>query len=224
MVRTAAMIENYFLERIRTGKIMDLQGLKKAYRSLVKKTHPDAVGSERLAGKFMLIRQNFEEACQALPEVGGHCEAAEADRRPKHRFLFFKELQNLDCLESPYCLDKADLAAKIQTSNLAVAGHFARWKAEWVDIFAAAQGEYDRIKKEKPPHAPYRKNDLNACLRPVFFNIVCYHLSGQDFYRKQLRQNLAAILHLLEERRFLALRRYVVFLIKDMEKGPAVFD
>lgn len=116
--------------------------LKRYYRKIVMKTHPDAVGSDRLVDKYVEYRNYYEEA-KAI------------------------------------------------------------------------------IKKEKP-RGPYRKYALLFNMSPIFHNILSYQLTGLQFYKKQLRQNFAGIMHQLEERKFDRLIEYIQFLIKDMECGPVI--
>ena len=71
--------------------------------------------------------------------------------------------------------------------------------------------------------ANLRKPSLYKNLRPIFFNLSNYHITGLEFYKKQLKRNLNQILKRLEDNNFLDLKKFLVFLINDIENGPAVF-
>ena len=52
-------MDNVFIKLIDENKIKNLDDLKKAFRKLAKRTHPDSVGSDRFVEKFMKIQRRF---------------------------------------------------------------------------------------------------------------------------------------------------------------------
>jgi hypothetical protein len=209
-------MENIFIRYINQGKIRSLDELKRTYRQIVMRTHPDVVGSERLVEEYLECRNCYEEARAIL-------ENEEKGREPPdYRLLFYKEFYRLERIDKPYAFNKLHFSREEAERCRQRAGeYFGRWREDQVGLYAEASRIYDQIKLEKP-RGPYRKHALLFNLSPVFHNILSYQLTGLPFYRKQLRQNFAAIMFQLEQRSFHKLIEFVQFLIADMENGPAM--
>lgn len=79
------------------------------------------------------------------------------------------------------------------------------------------------LKTEKP-RGPYLKYALALNIRPVIYSVVSFHLTGQEIYARQSRQNLGAILQRLQDRGCTALQRFLAFMIEDLRNGAAVLD
>lgn len=217
-------MENIFINLIKKGKIKDLEELKKAFRKIAKKTHPDSAGSDQFIQKFILFKKKFEEAKQFLKSNNPDLKENKATIIENFRFLFFKDLKNLDTLELPHYMNKK-IVEQIKKTKESITTNFKKWEPDYFNLFITANNQYEQIKNEKPKntHANLRKPSLYKNLRPVFFNLSNYHITGLLFYKKQLKRNLNAILLRLDENHFLDLKKFLLFLIDDMEKGPAVF-
>ena len=63
-----AQIDNPLIHLIDKGRIRTLEELKATYHKLVMKTHPDAVGSDRLLGKYLEFSAHYEDAKRHLSE------------------------------------------------------------------------------------------------------------------------------------------------------------
>jgi hypothetical protein len=216
-------MENVLLNYINEGKITNIDELKRLYRRIVLKTHPDSIGSNQLVNKFIEFSKYYEEARALLGSNIADSPITTEERIPNHRLYFFQALQVLETLELPYTQDKQTKKTKIDTIKHETYAHFINWKGDYAELYKLADSEYDSIKKEKP-RGPYMKHALYLNLRPVFHNIIAYHLSGSPLYQRQIKQNLAAIMLRLEEKQYFSLRDYLRFLIADMNNGPAVFN
>jgi curved DNA-binding protein CbpA len=209
-------MDNTFIRYIKQGKIRSLDELKKAYRQIVMKTHPDAVGSDRLVEKYIECRNYYEEA-RALFE-----NAEEHQVLLDYRLLFYKEFYRLEGIDKPYAFNKYYFSRQeIELSKQRAFEYFSKWQQDRIDLYQEANRNYDLIKSEKPL-GPYRKHALLCNLSPVFHNILSYQLTGLRFYKQQLRQNFAAVLLRLEQRQFHKLIEFIQFLIADMENGPVI--
>jgi hypothetical protein len=219
MVPRTTRADNVFSRSIREGRIRDLQQLRSAYRSLVMKTHPDAIGSDGLASRFVALSSDYEEARAALESRV----PATAPSRPRnHRLAYYQEMQRLQTLDVPYTFHRAENLQAIAAARRRARECFVTWNAMHAKLYAQAQKEYDGLKAGKPS-GPYMKNALALNVSPVFHNIIAYHLTGAGVYRKQVRQNLNAILLRLIDEGYSSLRDFLLLLIQDMEIGPAVF-
>jgi len=212
--------------------------LRGAYRALVLRTHPDAVGSERLLDRYLALSSQYEEARRLLGEAGGSRAAPPAGAAPEaapgtvprptaatarnHRLLYFRALHQLERVDKPYSFHREENRARISELKARARAAFKAWNGA-VELFDAADRDYDHLKAEKPV-GPYLKDALAINVSPVFFNIVAFHLTGSPIYQQQVRQNLKAVLQKLADHHCTALRGFLEVLIDDMKDGPAVFD
>jgi hypothetical protein len=217
-------MENLFIKLIQSGKIKNLEELKKAFRKVAKRTHPDIVGSDQFINKFILFKSFFEEAKQFLKSDDTNTDKNKTTIIENYRFLFFKDLKNLDTLELPRYQNKK-IVEQIKQTKESIAVNFKKWKPDYYKLFLSANNQYEQIKNEKYINtlANLRKPSLYKNLRPVFFNLTNYHITGINFYKKQLKRNLENILKRLKNNNYHDLKKFILFLIEDMEKGPAVF-
>jgi hypothetical protein len=209
-------MQNIFVKYISQGKISSLDELKRTYRQIVLKTHPDAVGSDSLVEEYIECRHYYEEARTLFENEVQHHEITD------YRLLFYKEYYSLERSDKPYAFNKYYFSRnQIELAKQRAFEYFRKWQPERIDLYEQANRIYDQIKLEKP-RGPYRKHALLFNLSPVFHNILSYELTGLEFYRKQLKQNFAAILFQLEQRQFHKLVEFIQFLIADMEQGPVI--
>jgi hypothetical protein len=214
-------MDNVFIRLIHQGRIADLDGLKRAYRRLVMRTHPDAIGSTQLVQKFLEFSECYETAKTYLISRAQAQTTGELKASTSHRMEFFRRLKELEALDAPYAFHRDDrqiLAVKARAAEA-----FKSWGVREVEFYRKADRELDQIKRERP-EGPYLKKALGLNLRPVFHNIIMFHLTGRVIYKKQVRQNLNAILDRLKRSGHLALKEYVQFLVADLENGAAIFE
>ncbi len=215
-------MDNIFIKYIKEGRIRTLDDLKRSYRQIVMKTHPDAVGSDRLVDEYIECRSHYEEARRVIREVDNGPEGTPGEESRDYRLLFYRELYKLERIDRPYAFNKHyNTREEIERTKQRACEYFGKWREDRIELYRRANRIYDQIKQEKP-RGPYRKYALLFNLSPVFHNIVSYQLTGLQFYRKQIRQNFAGVMHRLEERRFYSLIEYIQFLVRDMENGPAM--
>ncbi|MEK6796450.1 MAG: hypothetical protein AABZ39_16855 [Spirochaetota bacterium] len=211
------MSDNRFIALIDNGSIADHAGLKDAYRSLVMSTHPDHAGNSRIE-EFLRLEDDYQEAVRFLHTRNGMTEYREENAR----LLFFQELRKIDGLETPYYLDKEAVAERLLAARGNAERYFRRWRGE--NTFAEAIKEHDVLKHEKKKNTLaelYKPPDFER-IRPLSFSITYFHLTGQPFYRIQVRRLGKPVLNLLTERRFTALTKYYSMLIDDTTNGPAI--
>ena len=188
------------------------------------KTHPDAVGSDRLVDKYIEYRNQYEAARAVIERAKETQESAIAEDSKGYRLLFYREFHSLERIDKPYAFNKYyHTRREIELTKQRAFEFFSNWRRDYVELYEQASKSYDRIKQEKP-RGPYRRHALLYNLSPVFHNITSYQLTGLDFYKKQLRQNLGAIMHQLDAREFYQLAEYIRFLMEDMECGPAIYE
>ncbi len=207
-------MSNPLVTLIMEGKIRNLQQLKSTYRFLVMKTHPDAVGSNRLVEGYLSLSSYYEEAKHAL--------GSRNEKTLNHRLAYYQKLQELELIDKPYSFHRRENAGRIWERKAEACSHFRIWNSRHEKLYVDADRDYDRLKAEKPL-GPYLKHALAINVSPVFHNIIAYHLTGMVFYKKQVNQNLKAILQRLVEEDCGALKEFIELLIRDMNNGPAVF-
>jgi hypothetical protein len=217
-------MDNPFIRFVDQGNIRNLDDLKRLYRRMVMHTHPDAVGSDRLVDRYIEYSNFYEEAKDRFTAAESAA-GIEPHRPPESfRLLFYKEFYRLERIDRPDAFNKHyHTREEIQAAKQRTNEYFFKWKPECIDLYRQADVIYNQIKKEKP-RGPYRKHALLFNLGPVFHNILSYQLTGLQFYRKQLKQNFAGVMHQLEKRNFEKLIEYIELLVQDMEHGPAILE
>jgi hypothetical protein len=138
------------------------------------------------------------------------------------RLSFFRALKKRQDLELAFNTRIKNNGSEMAVADQEASFCFSQWRTADSDLYVAANREYIKLRSEKP-EGPYRKKALYFNLRPVLHNIISYHLTGREFYRTQVRQNLAAVRQRLAEREFYELDRFIQILLADLQHGPALF-
>ena len=222
---------NPLVRLIESGRVSTNAQLRSAYRTLVLKTHPDAVGSDRLLDRYLALSADYEEARRLLPEparsparpTAGSPASPPAVPPENHRLSYYRALRGLERIDKAYTFHRQRNLARIAELKGAARAAFAAWNPASLALYDAADRDYDRIKSEKPV-GPYLNDALALNVGPVFHNILAFHLTGSSFYRQQVRQNLQAVLQKLARHGCDALRGFLEILIDDMKDGAALFD
>jgi curved DNA-binding protein CbpA len=218
-------MDNLFITLINNKKINNLEELKQTYRKLAKKTHPDLVGSDKYLKKFIQITNFFEEAKQYLESNINLSNSKTKDSQKNYRLLFYIELYRLNTLELMSLIDKYAYNKKIKETYLKILSYFREWKTDCYNLFLTAGKEYLKIKFEKQKNnlENLRKPTTYKILRPAFFNLSYYNVTGIEFYKKQFTRSINSIEIKLEEYNFSSLNKIINILIEDLKNGPAVF-
>jgi hypothetical protein len=215
-------MRNPLIRLISEGKINNLQQLKKTYRILVMKTHPDSVGSTRLVEGYLSLSSYYEEARRVFENVNGLPKEVREVIEKNHRLAYYQILQRLELIDKPYSFHWLQNSKKIKKLKDEAYFHFITWNGRYEQLYKDADQDYDRLKSGMPL-GPYMKHALAINVSPVFHNIISYHLTGMMFYKRQVNQNLKAILQKLVAEKCQALNEFIELLIRDMNNGPAVF-
>jgi curved DNA-binding protein CbpA len=213
-------MQNIFMKYIQDGRIKNLEELRRVYRRLVLKTHPDTVGSDRLAHEFMELHASYEEAQDFLYSSESSPKQDYKEHTDNNRLAFYVQLMRLERTDTPFNFFKKRDEKKVSMLKAETYRCFREWRKDLSELYVKANQQYDQLKKEKPL-GPYRKHALYYNLHPFFHNITAFQVLGNEFYFHQLKQNLNAVVARLEEREFFALKDYLLFLIHDAENGSA---
>jgi hypothetical protein len=187
------------------------------------KTHPDAVGSDRLLGKYLEFNVHYEDAKRYLSGVSDSPSQIENSVTSNCRLEYFKQLHIVESLEMPYAYHPEENLQKIRAAKVQAIQSLSTWKPALVDLYRQADEEYVTMKHEKP-RGPYLKYALALNVRPILHNVIAFHLTGRNLYLKQARQNLSAILHIVKERGYPSLHDFILELLEDTKTGAAVLE
>jgi hypothetical protein len=214
---------NDFIRLIRSGKIGSFEELRSMYRTVIMKTHPDGAGSEKYLEVHLRLGTDYEEARAYLAETQRARGVGGAPATRNHRLAFFRQLRLIESLEMPYMFHRGEKLAEVRAAKEAARSALDCWRSEWSELYKDADGEYVRIKAERP-EGPYLKHALALNIRPLVHNLCSFHLTGREVYARQARQNIAAIMHQLTENRCPALGAFLGLLLDDMKNGAAVWE
>jgi len=213
---------NPFIRLIEEGRITCLEDLRRSYRKIVMRTHPDASG-DSTALEFVTFSHFYEEAKGLLLNTASTTAEASEDLTANPRLQFYQRLQRIESLDMPYQFRRKEHHAEIRALRMDAADLFGAWKAAQTRLYETAERQQRQIWTDKPS-GPYMKHALALNIRPVLHNVISFHLTGRPVYKRQARQNIRAIMTRLEEEGYSAFKEYLSLLIKDMENGPALFD
>ena len=216
-------MNNPFIQLIADGRLRTFADLRASYHKLVMQTHPDAVGSNRLLQKFLEFSDHYEEAKAYLAESIEEHDLSPEIHTPNHRLEFFKKLHLIESLEMPYAFHPEENLESVNAAKRIAIRELQEWKPEVVDLYIRADAEHVAIKKEKPS-GPYLRNALALNVRPIMHSIVAFHLTGQEIYARQSRQNLYAIMQKLADQDWRSLYGLITFMIEDLKNGAAVCE
>lgn len=214
---------NALIQLIRSGKLRSFEDLKSAYHKVMMKTHPDAVGSDKYLHRYLKLSAEYEEARAYLAKYQGAGGDLDHQISKNHRFTFFQQLRLVESLEMPYAFHPEENLEKLLIAKKTAQDELQSWKKELAGLYSRADKEYVRIKAEKPM-GPYLKHALALNVRPLVHNLIAFHLTGQDLYAKQAKQNLSGLMHQLTVNGCNALREFLSFLLDDMRNGAAVIE
>ena len=216
-------MNNVLIQLIADGRIRTLEDLRSTYHKLAMQTHPDAVGSDKLVGKFLEFSDQYEEARAYLAQSTANQASSSESSTTNQRLEFYKQLHVVESLEMPYAFHTEDNQESIAAAKQLAKSALSHWKPAVVDLYEKADSEHVSIKREKP-RGPYMKHALALNIRPIVHNIVAFHLTGQEVYARQSQQNLNAIMQKLADQGWNALYGFLTFMIEDLDNGAAVLE
>ncbi len=214
---------NPFVQLIQDGRITCLEDLKRSYRKIVMRTHPDAIGDPDKSEEFVAFSSFYEEAKQFLVNTTRSVPREISVGKTSSRLRFYQRLKRIESLDMPYAFHRNEHRAEIQFLRAEATQLFKAWKPDAVDLYKAAEWQHRQIWAEKPS-GPYMKHALALNIGPVLHNVIAFQLSGRPVYQRQATQNIKAIMARLEEEGYSAFRDYLSLLMQDMGNGAAVFD
>jgi len=214
---------NPFIRLILGGRISSVEELKRSYRRIVMKTHPDALGSQDRTDEFVAFSSYYEEAKDLLFKRDHATTEKAAIAKANSRLQFFQKIERLETLDMPYAFHRDEHRSEIRSLRREAEELFHAWNPDKGDMYKDAERQHQRIWSGKPS-GPYLKHALALNIRPVLHNVIAFHLTGRAVYKRQARQNIKAIMSRLEEEGYTSFRAYLSLLIHDMENGPALFD
>ena len=173
--------------------------------------------------EFVTFSSFYEEARQFLFTRTTSTTKSISISRSGPRLRFYQRVERIESLDMPYVFNRNEHQTEIRSLRTEAAELFKVWNPDCIDLYKAAERQHQQIWSEKP-RGPYLKHALALNIRPVLHNVVGFHLTGRQLYRRQAKQNLKAIMSRLEEEGHLAFKNYLSLLIDDMENGPALFD
>jgi hypothetical protein len=216
-------MKNPLVKLIADGRIHSIAELKATYHKLVMRTHPDAVGSDKLLRKFLEFSDYYEEAKGFLAQSANEQPSSIGIIAHNPRLEFYKQLHLVESLEMPYSFHPNENRASIGIAKKRAMEELAAWKPDLAKLYAQADAEHLRIKRQKP-RGPYMKHALALNIRPILHNIVAFQLTGQLVYAKQSKQNLPAIMQKIGEMNCHSLHDFIAFMIEDLQNGAAVLE
>lgn len=212
-------IKNPFLPLIRDGKITTSDELKKVYRRLLKETHPDKVGSEERLDLFLQLESFYKEALEQFS-------TAEKPNKAESRLQFYKALLLILDLESRLKLSRKEVEASLERVAKEVTKYWEEWQGRENPFFYPAFHNLVSFLGQTGINDldHLREPSLFRTIAPVLYKICAYHISAKSFYIKQINRGFILLEETLKKEGQEALLQWILFLLQDAQKGPAIFS
>lgn len=132
-------MRNPFVRLIAEERIRTLADLKATYHTLVMKTHPDAVGSDRLQKEFIELSDYYEEARSYITQVAKEA-SPDSLNVQNHRLEFYRQLHLIESLAMPYAYHAKENKSRLGSARELAIGEMSAWKPDVVDLFMQRAG------------------------------------------------------------------------------------
>jgi hypothetical protein len=213
-------MKNALIDLINAGRIRSLEDLKSTYHKIVMKTHPDAVGSEKLLTKYLSFAGQYEEAKQYLLGLSKVTQEPKKKAATNHRMEFFVQLSSIEAFETLNKTTPGRITPHLVAAKKAARVELSEWRPDLLDLYDKAVREYDRIKYEHATGLRTR-HPPTLVVPPLLKNIIAFHLSGKALYLVRARKNHALALYRLIEKSSFHLHGFLSFLVDDLKNGSA---
>jgi hypothetical protein len=214
---------NPFIQLIAEGRLRCPEDLRATYRRFVMQMRPDAVGSDRLPRKFLELSDQYEEAKGYLAQSADNHDLPDGADIPNHRLAFYRQLHLVESLELPYALHPEGNQESLAAAKRMAIGELVQWRQDILELYTKADADHVAIKKEKPS-GRYAKHAIALNLRTTIQNLVAFHITGQEVYARQSKQNLGAVMQELADQGWNSLHGLLTFMIEDLNNGAAVLE
>lgn len=203
------MAANRFLELYRSGRISDLRSLTRTWHELVKRSHPDATGSEGSAALFDRLNAEYREAKQVLAAVAEPVPAPQSNPfgPPPGREAFYREFR--DILSRGFPLDPENPRLPgpyFQSRRL-----MAAWLGSLVPPLSFAGFEADLLSLKQ--NSTYLQD---GPLLPFLYRVTDFQLGGDPADAAFAVREWPAMRRLLERRNKSDLVAVLQYLMEDL--------
>jgi len=232
MISQTPAESNRFIALLSKNPTLSKQQLRQLYLAAVKKTHPDAVGSELYSKEFIRYREEYEEACDWLARNS----ANENDEglEDNARFAFYRALfhmceceyliywKEMGCSgEGMHRSDEENLEI-LKEAEALLKGNYITWLPSEEGFYDDFLSSYRYIRTLPFPSTP-GESKLYHKIRPLLYNISYYHMTANDFYLKRMNKDFEPLFEELKQG-YSSVVRFLRILIKDLSSGAAVLD
>ena len=222
------MGENRFLELYERGRISDLRSLSRAWHELVKRTHPDAIGSETSSQLFSQLHEEYHAARIVIsaradglaPTALDNADLtalANASADPiisPSRQDFYRELN--DIIRRGFPLDPEN--PRLPSTYFQSRKTLSAWLAQNLgpDSFEKFERETLALKNNSTYFA-------TGPLMPVLYQFCDFHSLGSAGAEKFIRSEWPRMERLLKRRGKNGLVAALDYLVRDLANGAARF-
>lgn len=188
---------NVFLESIQSGKISGERQLKRLYRALAKKIHPDAAGGTTDKGAFIRLTSDYERALAFLGERQSSATSAARQRprsRPKPDFGRCAELF-AELMAQNFPIDERARGGLYLARVNELNAEIGLYGPKFENLFLAAESELYRLKG----NSVVMNHEFNV-VHLYLYNLSDCFRSGALFAKTYVRNSYASVVEILRGR------------------------
>jgi hypothetical protein len=206
---------NIFSKYIDEGRVKTQEELRKQFRILAKRLHPDASTLDESGALFIRLKRDFEAAKAELSKPVPDSPLPRIVSREEFYQAFWE----------------------LEASSFPVDGRIRKASKTYTRRVAEFAKLLDGL--DKPPDCSFSDverelyelrdrgiidNPLFGRIRMIFYNLITWHLEPRKFTRQALEKWMGEIDGELEGLGMGATRSFLLWLIRDMDRGPALAD
>jgi len=211
-----AVSMNIFDKPIGEGRITSLRELRRCYRALAAKTHPDASAADDSHESFIRLKKDYEEAASRLARRRGSGNAIRMAPKPTREEVYHSIW---DLVSSGFPVDPS-----VRLSSKAYRERIRAFSRQLEAYWGAPNPAFEDIEGElyEIRGADIIDNPLFGKVRMVFYTIVSWHLNPRAFAAQAMGKWIVEIGPELDARGLPAAKAFLSWLVDDMKNGAAL--
>lgn len=209
---------NVFLESIQSGKVSDERQLKRLYRLLAKKLHPDVTAGITDKDAFIRLKNDYERALDFISANQPYVKAAARKKPQERRKPDFTRCAELfaELMAQNFPIDERARGglylARINEMNAEI-GLFG---AEYENLFLATESELYKLKG----NSVVLNHEFNVVILYLYNLSDCFR-NEAVFSKTYVRNSYANVIGILRDRNADNTVKFIDLFAKDILENPA---
>ncbi len=214
---------NIFCDPIHNGKISSPAQLKRCFRVLAVKVHPDTSANRDGNDRFIKLEEDYREAQAFLSQPGAKLRAAhmsndafavsKPSRKTASREQIYGDFFELEASNFPINLPPERRSKPYKERIISFNEEIAHLNVLGGKSFLDVECELYELREDWKLFDP---------IKNIFYNIVSWHIEPRDFTKQRIIEDFAKVELPLRETGRSATLHFLSWLIGDLENGSSL--